>query len=227
MPGNEYADGPEERLERLASSVRSLQRVVRSATRTADRHRGSDASGLVTMVADNAGQVESVRVDPDWFVRHTSASLGPALFEAYQATMTKVMEATVALMDAAEAEERGRYDDATGGLRAPAGDTGRPQDVHMPTFDDVRDALRTIENRQYEREYQRGRRRTERPEERLVYGPYHVGAVLHRGAGVAEIAVVNAVSRDRISTLEQDTVLALRAPREPDGNADERETGGW
>ncbi|WP_203787249.1 YbaB/EbfC family nucleoid-associated protein [Paractinoplanes rishiriensis] len=206
---NTDREGPEERLARIASSARSISRVLRSATRSGVRHQGSDGTGLVTMSADGSGRVESIHIDPSWFQRHTATALGPAMFEAYQAVMTEVMTASVEQMEEAEREEAQRPPDEP----APDAYTGRPQDFHAPTFDDVRAALRDLEERQYIREYQRQRRASGQGEEQTVYGPYRLAAVTVRGGDVAEITIPTPVGRDRVNVLAQDTVRALQMVR--------------
>jgi hypothetical protein len=96
---------------------------------------------------------------------------------------------------------------------SPPVGTGRPQDFHAPSFDDVRAALRDLEERQYIREYQRERRAGGRPEEQVVYGPYRLAAVTVRGGDVAEIKIPTPVGRDRVTLLAQDTVRALQLVR--------------
>lgn len=195
--------------------MRSFGREVRSAARGEGHHRGEDATGLVSMVADGAGRVESVAIDRDWFRRHTTVTLGPALFEAYQAVMTEVLNATVERMEAAE--EAGSFpheDDAV--EAAGSGDVGAAAPYVPPTFEDVRNALRALEDRQYEWDYQMSRRLAEASRDQVVRGAYGLVSLTVRGGDVVEIAVSSEVRPERLSTLAQDVVLALRAVRDHD-----------
>ncbi|WP_433530642.1 hypothetical protein ACQPYA_00370 [Micromonospora sp. CA-263727] len=206
-------DDPAKGLARLATSMRSFQRVVRSATRAEGHYQGSDARGVVTMAADSAGRVESVDINREWFARQPAASLGPALFEAYQAVLTEVLNASVERMEAAEEAEAHRHEPV-------ADQPGRSTDIGvrstapLPTFADVQAALRDLEERQYERESRRKRRLAEASTEQVVHGPSRMVSVTVRGGEPAEITVANGVRRDRVADLAQDVVLALRAVRE-------------
>ncbi len=217
--------GPDEGLQRLLASVQSFRRVMGAATRGDARYEGTDATELVSLVLDGVGGVESVRIGREWFQRRGASSLGPAMYEAYQDAMTRAMEASVEQMDAAEDEERLRVADPSEMHRPPVW-TGRGQDFQAPSFADIRDRLRTIEERQYEREYLRERRRVEQPAERLVYGPYGMVAVRVRGVGITEITVLSNVGRNDVPTVEHDALVALRTAGRPAAGGDNREAGG-
>ncbi|WP_181445023.1 YbaB/EbfC family nucleoid-associated protein [Micromonospora endophytica] len=213
MSTHSQRDDPVAGLTRLAASVRSLRHTVRAGTRVEGHHRGSDAHGVVSVVADGAGQVESVDIDREWFARTPASSVGPALLEAYQAAMVAVLDAVAERMSAAEreapppvaAEAAGRSSDAE-----------RPATLVAPSFADVRAALHDLEERQYERERRRRLRQLDRPQARVVHGPHRMVSVTVRGGDIAEITVANGVRRDRAATLGEDVVLALRAARSQD-----------
>jgi len=204
--------GPADILARLAGRVRALRRTIRAAIRTDIRHEGHDATGLVTMVADASGRVQSVDISPDWFVGRGPAKLGSALFEAYQAVMTEVLVASLDRMDSAEREEAEalpeiRPDDTPSRAEFRYGSTSP-----APTLRDVWAKLRELEERQYEREYQLERRLAARSrDERVVHGPAHLVELTVRDMDVIGISVSGSVGRRLVHNLAQDTLAAFRS----------------
>ncbi|MEO3745259.1 YbaB/EbfC family nucleoid-associated protein [Plantactinospora sp. B5E13] len=210
MFGRDTDSDPIEELTRLSGELRAFRRTLASATRTDTRHQGRDGTGLVTLVANGAGQVRSVEINPDWFAGRGTVDLGPALLEAYQAAMTEAMTASVERIDRAEEEEALRQLSSRG---EPSTYSPPPyvRSNPRPTFKDVWAALRELEERQYEREYQRSRRLTGRStDERVVTGPSRLADITVRGTDVTGITVSSSVGRSRARDLAQDIVLALR-----------------
>ncbi|KHD76714.1 hypothetical protein [Actinoplanes utahensis] len=218
--------GPLAAFERLAASMRSFPRSGRQATGSDARFPGSDTGGLATVVADETGRVVSVRVDRDRFPRRSPSALGPALFEAYQAAMTGVMTALAGAMDAADRAAAARHDEPAAVPAPPVERAGRASGFRAPGFDELRERLRALEDRQYERQYQRERRRAARPAEHTLHGPNRLVTVLVRGGDVGEITVRDGIGPADAAAVEQDVVRALRAMRERDDSAGDRETGG-
>ena len=222
---SDVSAGPDEGLQQLLASVQSFRRVMGAAARGDARYEGTDATELVSLVLDGVGGVESVRISPEWFQRRGASSLGLAMYEAYQAAMTRAMEASVGQMDAAEDQEQFRAAEPSE-TYSPRVWSGRPQDFQAPSFADIRDRLWTIQEQQYQREYLRERRRVEQPAERLVYGPYGMVTVRMRGVGITEITVLSNAGRDDVPALEHDALVALRTAGRPAAGGDNRETGG-
>lgn len=214
--------GPVAALERIAASMRSFPRSARQAAGSGARFQGSDPGGLATIVADEAGRVVSVRVDRDRFPRRSPSALGPALFAAYQAAMTELLGSLTRAMDAADRAAAARPGELPGVAFRPVEPAAG---FRAPSFGELRERLRAIEDRQYEREYQRDRRRAARPAERTVHGPHRIVTVLVRGGDVGGITVRDTIGPADAAAVEQDVVRALRAMRDGNDGAGDRETG--
>lgn len=206
---------PAERLRGIATRMRHLSRSIRAARDPHARHTGEDATGMVTVTADGSGQVLSVDISRQWFSRHGTTSLGPAILEAHRAALTRLL--------VEQADRLDRSGDETPDPRpAEMSSTAVPSaDRRVPAVAELDDLLRAVAEAEHR---QSVRRQTPAaPARRRVHGPAgHISLLVH-GHTVQKVSVGAHIGSGLLAALSRDAVAAFGEAADP---VSDRSSGG-
>ena len=215
------SEDPAERLRGIATRMRNLSRTIRSAQNPAARHTGEDATGMVTVTTDGSGRVSSVDISRGWFSCRGTTSLGPAILEAHQAAITKILTEQTDRLEQSSGELYDSHSDEASWRAEP------PAARRAPTFadlDDLRRSLADAENRHSGRV----RQTPASPAQRRVHGPAGHISLLVRDHAVQSVSVGAHIDPGLLAALSRDAVTAFREAHSPAtgespaGNSDER-----
>jgi len=206
---------PAERLRGIAARMRHLSRTIRAARDPHARYTGEDATGMVVVTADSSGQVLSVDIGRQWFSRHGTASLGPAILEAHQAAISRLLVEQADRLDRAGDETPDPRPAELSSTAVPSAD--RP----APTVAELDDLLRAVAEAEHR---QSVRRQTPAvPAQRRVHGPAgHISLLVH-GHAVQKVSVGTHIDSGLLAALARDAVAAFREAADP---VSDRPSGG-